>query len=411
MAHDPDTPLPPLRYAEGGVTAARGFTAAGVAAGLKKTGRPDVMLLFSEQPASAAAVFTTNQVAAAPVVVSRASVADGIVRAAVANAGNANACTGAQGMADARAMAEEAGRRLHVPAGEVLVASTGVIGVPLPITRVLAGIGEAAERLEGTPADSAAEAIMTTDTFPKQAAVTFESQGRRYTMGGMAKGSGMIRPDMATMLAFVTTDAPLTAEACRAALAGATRTSFNRITVDGETSTNDTCLLMANGAGGGSPIGPGGGAFEAVAHALAHVCGELARMIVRDGEGATKFITVVVRGALTDADAETAAMAVAGSVLFKIALFGGDANWGRAASAAGASKATVDPDLIEVSFGGVVTCREGTAVAFDEEAAAAALAEEDVEVVVDLHLGACEATVWTCDLTYDYVRINADYRS
>ncbi len=411
MTDEADTVLPALGYTEGGVTAARGFVAAGVAAGLKKSGKRDVMLVFSEEPATAAAVFTTNQVVAAPVLLSRANVADGSIRAAVANAGNANACTGAKGLADARAMAEETARLLGVAASDVLVASTGVIGMPMPVAQVLAGIGEAAERLEGTGADSAAEAIMTTDTFPKQAAVTVEAQGRRYTVGGMAKGSGMIRPDMATMLAFVTTDAPLSAEACRAALSAAARSSFNRITVDGETSTNDTCLLMANGAAGGSEIEPGTDTFGAVAQAVAHVCGELARMIVRDGEGATKFITVTVRGALTDADAETAAMAVASSQLFKCAIFGGDANWGRAASAAGASRAKVDADLIEVSFAGVVTCRNGTAVAFDEEVVAAALAEKDVEVVVDLHLGDGEAVVWTCDLTYEYVRINADYRS
>jgi glutamate N-acetyltransferase/amino-acid N-acetyltransferase len=401
----------PLGYAEGGVTAPLGFVAAGVAAGLKKTGRPDVMLLFSTEPANAAAVFTTNQVVAAPVVLSREHVADGRLRAAVANAGNANACTGTRGMADARAMAGEAARVLGVAASDVLVASTGVIGVPMPIERVLAGIGEAAKRLEGTPADSAAEAIMTTDTFPKQVGLTVEAQGRRYTVGGMAKGSGMIRPDLATMLAFVTTDAPLTARACREALTAAAHTSFNRITVDGETSTNDTCLLMANGAAGGPTIDADGEAFAAVAGAVADVCGELARMMVRDGEGATKFITVNVRGAVTTADAEIDAMAIANSLLFKCAIFGGDANWGRAASAVGASKAKVDPDLIEISFAGVVTCRNGTAVPFDETVVAAALAEPDVEVVVDLHLADGDAVVWTCDLTYDYVRINADYRS
>jgi glutamate N-acetyltransferase/amino-acid N-acetyltransferase len=398
-------------YTEGGVCAPRGFLAAGVSAGLKKSGRPDVAVVYSEEPATAAAVFTTNQVVAAPVVLTRENVAEGSIRAAVANAGNANACTGPRGMGDARAMAEAVARLLEIPASEVAVASTGVIGVPLPVDLVLGGIEEAVDRLDGCEADAAAEAIMTTDTFPKQVAVLVEAQGHRYTVGGMAKGSGMIRPDMATMLAFVTTDAPLTAAACSAALRNATRTSFNRITVDGETSTNDMCLVMANGAAGGEAIGPTGDAFAALSAAVARVCEELARLIVRDGEGASKFITVTVRGAETERDAEVVAMAIANSQLFKCAIFGGDANWGRAVSAAGASRAKVDQDRIEVRFGGVLTCSEGTAVPFDEDEAAVALGEKEVEVDVDLHLGEGQATVWTCDLTYDYVRINADYRS
>jgi glutamate N-acetyltransferase / amino-acid N-acetyltransferase len=406
-----ETLISKLEPADGGVTAAKGFSAAGVSAGLKKTGRPDVMLLLSDRPAAAAAVFTTNQVVAAPVIVSREHVADGRIRAVVANSGNANACTGERGLANARAMASAAAEALDVAATDVFVASTGVIGVPLPAALVVSGIGEAAERMDTQGGESAATAIMTTDTFPKQAAVGAEAQGRKYTVGGMAKGSGMIRPDMATMLAFVTTDAPLTAEACAAALARASETSLNRITVDGETSTNDCCLLMANGAVGGEEIGPDSAAFAQLADAVAVVCGELARMIVRDGEGATKLIAVTVAGAVSDADAATAAMSVASSALFKCAMFGGDANWGRVASAAGASKAKVDPDLIEVRFGDIVTCLGGTAVAFDEDAAAALLALEEVEVTVDLHLGGGAATVWTCDLTYDYVRINADYRS
>jgi glutamate N-acetyltransferase/amino-acid N-acetyltransferase len=235
--------------------------------------------------------------------------------------------------------------------------------------------------------------------------------GVTYTVGGMAKGSGMIQPNMATMLAFVTTDAPLTSEACAAALTAATRRTFNRITVDSDTSTNDMCLLMASGAAPGAPIGPSDPAFPTVAAAVHHVCGELARMIVRDGEGASKFIEVTVRGAVSEEDAETAALSVANSPLFKTAVFGRDANWGRVAMAVGKSGASVDPDRLEIVFAGITTCVDGTGLAFDEEAAAAALAERDIEVVVDLHLGDASATVWTCDLTYEYVRINGDYRS
>ena len=252
---------------------------------------------------------------------------------------------------------------------------------------------------------------MTTDTFAKQTAVSVGVAGRTYTVGGMAKGSGMIKPNMATMLAFVTTDAPLTTEACDAALRAAVDRTFNRITVDSDTSTNDMCLLMASGAAGGGPIDPGHVAYPEVRRAIHHVAGELARMIVRDGEGATKFIEVTVRGATDEADAELAAFSIADSPLFKTALFGGDANWGRVAMAVGKSGAHVDPDRLEIVFAGIPTCVNGTGLAFDEDAAAASLAAHDIEVLVDLHLGTGEATVWTCDLSYEYVRINGEYRS
>jgi glutamate N-acetyltransferase / amino-acid N-acetyltransferase len=401
-----------LEPVAGGVCAPLGFLAAGASAGIKKSGAPDVAVVFSEQPAVSAAVFTTNQVAAAPVLLSREHVGAGAVRAVVANAGNANACTGEAGMRTATAMAAATASALGLPAVEVAVASTGVIGIPLdPAAGLLDGIDDACGHLTHDGGTAAAEAIMTTDTFAKEAAVVVHIAGRVYTVGGMVKGSGMIQPSMATMLAFVTTDAPLTLEAARTALAEATATSFNRITVDGETSTNDMCLLLANGAAGGEPVEVGSQAYAAVAAAVERVCGELARMIVRDGEGATTFITVQVTGARDDAEAEAAAMSVARSQLFKCAVFGGDANWGRVASAVGASRAHVDPDRIEVRFGDILTCQDGTAVAFDEAAAAEVLGAEEVTVTVDLHLGEGTAVVWTCDLTYDYVRINADYRS
>ena len=397
---------------EGGVAAPRGFRAVGVSAGLKASGRPDVALVAADAAAPAAAVFTTNSVAAAPVVVSREHMAAGLARAAVVNSGNANACTGAQGLADARAMADAVAVGLTCAPAEVVVASTGVIGVPLPLGPVIAGIRAAAAWLGSDPSSStAAEAIMTTDTFPKQSACAFEVGGRTMTVGGMAKGSGMIEPHMATMLAFVTTDAPLTSAGCQAALRAAVARSFNRISVDGDTSTNDMCLLMASGAAGGTRIGPDSPEFPIVSSAVAHVCGELARMIVRDGEGATKLIEVTVRGAESEADAELAAFSIADSPLFKTAVFGGDANWGRVAMAIGKSGARVDPAAFDITFAGVATCVAGQAVPFDEETASDALAEHEIEVCVDLHVGQGTATVWTCDLSYEYVRINGDYRT
>ncbi len=395
----------------GGVTAPRGFVASAVAAGVKKSDRLDVAILAAAHAVPAAAVFTTNAVAAAPVVVSREHIASGLCRAAIVNAGNANACTGPGGVADAHAMADTAAAVLGCAPEEVVVSSTGVIGVPLPVGRVTDGILAAAVLLSSEGGGAAAEAILTTDTFAKEYACAVSVGGATYTVGGMAKGSGMIQPNMATMLAFVTTDAPLTSEACSAALGAATRRTFNRITVDSDTSTNDMCLLMASGAAGGAPVPPGTPEFDAISAAVHHVCGELARMIVRDGEGASKFIEVTVRGAASEADAEKAALSIANSPLFKTAVFGGDANWGRVAMAVGKSGARVDPDRLEIVFAGITTCVDGTGQAFDEEAAAAALAQRDIEVVVDLHLADAAATVWTCDLTYEYVRINGEYRS
>jgi glutamate N-acetyltransferase/amino-acid N-acetyltransferase len=403
--------VPVLTPVDGGVTAPGGFTAAGVSAGIKKAGRLDVALVAAGSPVPAAAVFTTNAVAAAPVVVSRTHVAGGYARAVVVNSGNANACTGAAGLEAALAMAEAAGAALGCAPQEVVVASTGVIGVPLPVETVVGGIAAAAAALDAASGPLAAQAIMTTDTFVKQCAVSVEVGGRTYTVGGMAKGSGMIQPNMATMLALVTTDAPLTPAACDAVLRSAVGRTFNRITVDSDTSTNDMCLLMASGAAGGEAIATGDPVCDAVAAAVHHVCGGLARMIVRDGEGATKFIEVTVRGARDEADAELAAFAIANSPLFKTAIFGADANWGRVAMAIGKSGARVDPDAFDVVFAGIPTCVAGAAIPFDEEAATAALSERDVDVLVDLHVGHAAATVWTCDLSYDYVRINGEYRS
>jgi glutamate N-acetyltransferase/amino-acid N-acetyltransferase len=308
-------------------------------------------------------------------------------------------------------MAVAVGESIGCAAEDVGVSSTGVIGVPLPLDKVLDGISGAAAALGVGGGPSAAEAIRTTDTFAKQCAVALSVDGVTYRVGGMAKGSGMIQPNMATMLAFVTTDAPLTSEACDAVLRGATARTFNRITVDSDTSTNDMCLLLASGAAGGRSVGVGTAGYDAITLAVRHVCGELARMIVRDGEGATKFVEVSIRGAASEHDAEAAAFAIANSPLCKTAIFGGDANWGRVAMAIGKSGAVVDPDAFDVVFAGIPTCIAGTAIAFDEDAAAEALGRSDVDVLVDLHVGEASATVWTCDLSYEYVRINGEYRS
>jgi len=396
---------------DGGIVAPAGFLAAGIAAGIKKSGKRDVCVIACERAVPAAAVFTLSSMAAAPVVLSRSAVAGGAVRAVVVNSGNANACTGASGVADAHAMAASVAEEIGCDPTQVVVASTGVIGLPMPMSVVLPGIADAVASLDNASGDAAAEAIMTTDTFRKQLAVRFTAGGRDFTVGGMAKGSGMIMPNMATMLGFITTDAPLSVAACNAILRPSADRTFNRITVDGDTSTNDMVLLMASGAEGGPLIDVDDPLVPEVRAAIETVCGELARMIVRDGEGATKFITVTVRGAAGADDARDAAMSIANSPLFKTAIFGGDANWGRVAMAVGKSRAKVDPDRLEVVFAGITTCRDGMAVDFDEAAAAVALSSDEIEVVADLHLGDAESTVWTCDLSYEYVRINGEYRT
>lgn len=398
-------------YAEGGITAPLGFMASGVSAGLKKSGRRDVALIVANETCPAAAVFTTNTMAAPPVVVSREHVADGRLRAVVVNAGNANACTGESGMADARQMARATADAVGCEPTDVLVSSTGVIGVPMPMGLVLDGIAAAGEELDSNAGTDAAEAIMTTDTFIKHTAVSIDVDGITYTIGGMAKGSGMIQPNMATMLAFVTTDAPLDSAACDRALRAGVGRTFNRITVDSDTSTNDMCVLIASGAAGGATIAADDPRFGHVAAAIEHVCGELARMVVRDGEGATKLITVTVGGAVDETDAEVAAFAIANSPLVKTAIFGRDANWGRVAMAIGKSGATLDPARVRITFAGILTCEGGTAVPFSEEDAATALGADEVDLTVELGVGSGTATVWTCDLTYEYVRINGEYRS
>jgi glutamate N-acetyltransferase / amino-acid N-acetyltransferase len=401
-----------------------GFSFAGVACGLKKTGDPDLALIASDRPCAAAATFTRNRFPAAPVLYDRALLAEnaGGLRAVAINAGVANACTGTPGLDDAAAMARAAEQALRLPARSCVVMSTGVIGPRLPMEKIAAGIQAAAAALAGEGWEAAARAIMTTDTRPKTA---FRRAGG-CTLFGMAKGAGMIHPDMATMLSVVVTDAVVTdaavaPDALGAMLRTAVDASFNCISVDGDTSTNDTVLVLANGAAGA--VDPG-----AFAAALTELCADLAQQIVRDGEGATKFITIRVDGAASDADARLAAKAVANSPLVKTAFYGGDANWGRILAAVGYSGAAVDPARaglwIAAGTGADPTPASGDhpgsplqlvgggqPLDYAESAAGAIFAGTEIAVTVDLGLGAGQATVWTCDLSHEYVSINGHYRT
>ncbi len=394
----------------GGVTAPRGFTAAGVAAGIKN-GKKDMALLCADREAAAAGVFTTNRVKAAPVLVTMEHLRSGRARAVVMNSGNANACNGIRGVEDARAMAAAVGELLNVPAEQVLVASTGVIGQPLPMDRVLAGIRRAAAELSRAGGADAAAAIMTTDTFTKEAAVRVELGGAGVTIGGMAKGSGMIHPNMATMLCFITTDAAITPAMLKKALAAVVDCTFNMITVDGDTSTNDMALALAGGAAGNRLVDAEGPDFAAFCAALEQVCRRLAVDIARDGEGATKLLEVRVQGARSRRDARLAARAVAASNLVKTAVFGEDANWGRVLCAAGYSGAEFNPDMVDIFIGDVKVAENGGSLPFSEERAAGVLARDHVIITLDFKSGDCAATAWGCDLTYDYVRINGSYRT
>jgi glutamate N-acetyltransferase/amino-acid N-acetyltransferase len=394
----------------GGVTTPRGFRAAGISAGIKPTGNADVALLVSDTPARAAAVFTTNKVQAAAVLVSRDHLArsGGTARAIVVNSGCANACTGDVGMRDAREMAEATARVVGCAPEQVLVASTGVIGVALPMEKIRTGIPKAFHALGADQGSAASRAIMTTDPFPKEAAVQIAIAGKTIAIGGMAKGSGMIEPMLATMLAFVTTDADVPPALLSRALTDAVHESFNAITVDGDCSTNDCVMLLANGASGAVVDEAG---YAAFVDGLRAVCRELALGIVRGGEGATKLVTVRVTGAASAAEARKAAKTIANSLLVKTAIHGGDPNWGRLICAAGRAGVAFDASRAAVTMGSIVLFKDGQP--HDDLAPKAAdyLKGRDIEVGVDLGSGRASSTVWTCDLSADYVRINADYRT
>ncbi len=397
---------------KGGLSAVAGVRSAGVACGVKKGGARDLALVVSEGVASVAATFTTNRVQAAPVQLSRRHLRGGKFAAVVLNSGNANACTGWRGLRDAGAMAQEVARCLRRPAEQVFVASTGVIGKPLPISAILKGITGAATRLRPGGGREAAEAICTTDTVRKEAAVRFSLGGRRLTIGGIAKGSGMIAPHLATMLVVMATDASVASPALQRALRSAVEQSFNCITVDGDTSTNDMVLCFATGAAGAPHLRPGAPAFRRFQAGLDRVCLALALQIVRDGEGATKLVEVRVRGARTTREARHAAETVANSPLVKTTLFGEDINWGRVMGALGRSGARFDPEAVEIAVDEVPVVRRGIGLGPKAEAAANhRMKARSFAVAIHLHAGRGESRLWTTDLSEAYVRINAGYRS
>lgn len=399
---------------QGGVCAAKGFTANGVHCGVRKNKtKRDLSLIFSEVPASAAAVYTTNLVKGAPLTVTKAHLANGKARAIICNSGNANTCN-ADGIEIAEKMCEETAKALHISASDVVVASTGVIGQPLDITAIAAGMPALVEGL-GNNSEAAAEGIMTTDTVKKEIAVSFEIGGVECKIGGIAKGSGMIHPNMATMLVFITTDCAISSELLQKALSTDIQSTFNMVSVDGDTSTNDMVTILANGMAGNAPITAEGEAFTAFMQALNTVTVYLCKAIAGDGEGATKVIECTVQGAADEQTAKTVAKSVICSSLTKAAMFGADANWGRVLCAIGYSGAAVDVGAVDVSFvspaGEVAVCRGGSGVAFSEEKAKQILLEHEITIAVNLNSGSSSATAWGCDLTYDYVKINGDYRT
>ena len=406
-----------MKKIEGGVTAAAGFYAAATAAGIKYQDRPDMAMIYSEGPCRAAGTFTRNIVKAAPVKWDQKLVAGGVAQAVVINAGIANACTGEEGMGYCQKTAECAGEQLGVPADQVLVASTGVIGMQLPIDRICAGIAAMKPLLAGgrESGQKAAQAIMTTDTHKKEAAVTLALGGKTVTIGGMCKGSGMIHPNMCTMLSFVTTDAAISQELLMEALRADVEDTYNMISVDGDTSTNDTCILLANGLAGNQEITEKNEDYAAFCAAL-HVVNEaLAKQMAGDGEGATALFEVTVTGAATKEEAKCLAKSVITSNLTKAAIYGHDANWGRILCAMGYSGAQFDPEKVDLFFqsaaGRIQIMKDGVAADYSEEEATKILSEPEVTAIADIKQGMKQATAWGCDLTYDYVKINADYRS
>ena len=407
-----------VSWIDGGVCAAQGFRAAGLHVGVKthNVNKKDVALIVSDADCAAAGVFTTNVVKAAPIHVTKAHLADGRARAVVANSGNANACA-PQGEENARRMCEAAAKALGRGAEDVLVCSTGVIGQTLRVEVIEQGMPELAGLLERSAAasDAAAHAIMTTDTVKKEAAVEAVVGGKTIHLGGIAKGSGMIHPNMGTMLCFITTDCAISPEMIRQALLDAARVSFNRISVDGDTSTNDTCLVLANGLAGNEEIAGPGADYDAFLEALKALCVHLARMMAKDGEGARHLITCAVSGAKDEDSAQTIAKSVISSTLTKAAIFGCDANWGRVLCAMGYSGETFDPDKVDVAFasaaGEIPVCRAGRGLDFDEDLAKKILTEDEVEIRVHMGEGEASCVCWGCDITYDYIKINGDYRT
>ncbi|HIE44084.1 MAG TPA: bifunctional glutamate N-acetyltransferase/amino-acid acetyltransferase ArgJ [Candidatus Omnitrophica bacterium] len=400
----------------GGITSPLGFKATGVSCGIKEKGKRDLALIYSETPAIAVGMFTTNKFKAAPVILDlRYLKRRNRFHAVVVNSGNANAATGEKGLRDAEKMASVTAENLGIEREEVLVASTGVIGVELPIEKIEKGIVEAVETLSYRGSSLAAEAIITTDTYPKEVSLETKIKGRgkkTIKIGGIAKGSGMVCPNLATMLAFLTTDACISEEAMKESLRLAVSESFNRITVDGCMSTNDTVILMANGLGRNQRIKLESEHFGIFLEALTLLCQSLARMIVGDGEGASKLIEVRVKGAWNSKDAHRAAKAIANSSLVKTAIYGGDPNWGRIISALGSVKVKFKPEKVSLKLQDMPLIEKGEYLRYEEKELSESLKKADqVSIEIDLHQGAKETTVWTCDLTEEYIKINAHYRT
>ena len=404
-----------MKTVSGGVTAAKGFTAGGVHCGIRKSrSKRDLGLIYSEVKAQAAAVYTTNLVKGAPLLVTKAHLADGTAQACIINSGNANTCN-ADGIEIAQKMCALTADALNIKADDIVVASTGVIGQKLDITPIAEGMPQLVKELSETGNENAAEAIMTTDTIKKEVAVSFELDGKTCTIGGMAKGSGMIHPNMATMLVFITTDAAISPKMLKTALSSDIANTFNMVSIYGDTSTNDMVTVLANGMAGNKQITEEGADFDAFMKALNTITVSLCRMIAGDGEGATKLLECIVSGAKDKQTAKTVAKSVICSSLLKAAMFGADANWGRVLCAIGYSKAYVDVHKIDVAFksckGTIAVCKNGAGIDFSEEKAKEILLEKEIEILIDLNSGSEYATAWGCDLTYDYVKINGDYRT
>lgn len=394
-----------------GVTFAKGFTAAGVKAGIKKSGNLDVAVIYTKTQAVVAGTFTQNKVAAAPVYVSKEVVATGTAHAIVANAGCANACTGQQGLDDAHKMAQIAADELGVNADDVIVGSTGVIGVNLPMDKLEAGIKDAVANLSADGSGNAGRAIITTDTHSKSVTCEFELSGKTVRMGAIAKGSGIIRPNMATMLCYITTDIAIDQALLQKAVSGCVEKSFNMISVDGDMSTNDMVIVLANGEANNAKITEENADYQIFFDKLMMLCTELAKQIAADGEGASKFLTINVKGAKSFADAKTVGMAIANSPLVKTAFFGEDPNWGRVICAVGYSGADMVPEKTVVKFGGITIFANGTGATYDEKALAHVMKEKDIVIDIELNMGQEDATVWSCDLSYEYVKINGEYHT
>ena len=404
-----------MKLIDGGICAAKGFTANGIHCGIRKNRtKRDLALIYSQVPASAAAVYTTNLVKGAPLAVTKRHLANGTAQAVICNSGNANTCN-ANGIEIAEQMSTLVADAMHISADDVLVASTGVIGQPLDIAPIAAGLPALVSGLSADGTAAAAEGIMTTDTVMKEIAVEFTLGGKVCHIGGIAKGSGMIHPNMATMLVFITTDAAVSPAMLQKALSSDITNTFNMVSVDGDTSTNDMVIVMANGAAGNPVVNAEGEDFTAFMQALNTVTVHLCRCIAGDGEGATKLLECKVSGAADTATAKTVAKSVICSSLLKAAMFGADANWGRVLCAIGYSGAAVDVDKVDVAFktaaGEIVVCKNGAGVEFSEEIAKKVLLEKEIEILIGLNSGAASAVAWGCDLTYDYVKINGDYRT